>query len=509
MKKKIFRKISQADIDHEKDQTELGRKTASAFAFVAIAQVVANIVVIVGTIILARLLGPENFGLMAMIATVATFLMIFENFGLYYVTVQRKNLSIEELNCLFWVNLAIAAIIGLLFFLLAPFIAMYYKEPILKDLCQALSMAFFFRGAANQHTAFLNRKMNHKKTSIATMFGAICGTVFALILAFMGAGVWSLVWRQVIDAFSRSVMVWILSGWIPSWHKWSSEYIPALKVGGNLTFSRVMYYISQNFADILIGRHLGAISLGFYKLGFQVIFLPVQRVTEPISHVMIPMLSQMLDQPELYRKSYLRGVHIMYLLYAALGIFVVVHAPLIIDVVFGHEWIGALVPMRYMAATMLVVGINSTSSWIFVTQDRSSEMLKWSGFQTMAVVLSILIGIQYGINGTAFAFMICAFAVSPILYIVIGRKGPVKTSDFIWMIVSHLPLILSFVTVQYVTMLFYQGYDPLLQILFAAMAGMSYAALAFVFPPSRTLILYLLYEIKHKILKKDKKEIMP
>jgi len=199
----------------------------------------------------------------------------------------------------------------------------------------------------------------------------------------------------------------------------------------------------------------------------------------------------------------------MYLLYAALGIFVVVHAPLIIDVVFGHEWIGALVPMRYMAATMLVVGINSTSSWIFVTQDRSSEMLKWSGFQTMAVVLSILIGIQYGINGTAFAFMICAFAVSPILYIVIGRKGPVKTSDFIWMIVSHLPLILSFVTVQYVTMLFYQGYDPLLQILFAAMAGMSYAALAFVFPPSRTLILYLLYEIKHKILKKDKKEIMP
>ncbi|MDH5722387.1 MAG: lipopolysaccharide biosynthesis protein [Alphaproteobacteria bacterium] len=503
MKKKGFRKIDQSDIDHDFDQGDLGQKTATAFAFVIMAQIVANVVVILGTIFLARILGPENFGLMAMIATASSLLMVFENFGLYYVTVQRKDLSIEELNCLFWVNLAISCIIALLFFLAAPLIALYYKEPILEDMCHALSLAFLFRGAANQHTALLNRKMNHKKTSIATMIGAVCGTILAIILALLGAGVWSLVWRQVMDAFSRSTMIWIFSGWIPSWHRWSKDYIPALKVGGNLTFTRLMHYISQNYADILIGRVLGATSLGFYKLGFQVIFLPIQRVTEPISHVMIPMLSQMLDDTEQYRKAYLRAVSILFLIYSALGLFVVIHAPVIIDVIFGHEWIGAMTPMRYLAATMLVIGINSTSSWLFITQERTNEMLKWSVFLTLAIVFSISLGLPYGIDATALAFSLCVFAVSPFLYLYVGRKGPVKTQDFMWMIVSHLPLLLSFLTVQYVTMILYQGVDTWAQIGLSVVAGSTFLLLAYVFGPSRELILYLVYEIRHKLLNKQ------
>lgn len=503
MKKKIFRKIQQSDIDNNFDQGDFGQKTATAFAFVAVAQVVANVVVILGTILLARILGPENFGLMAMIATAASLLMVFENFGLYYVTVQRKDLKLEELNCLFWVNLAVAAFIALLFYLIAPLIALYYKEPILEDMCHALALAFIFRGAANQHTAFLNRQMNHKKTSIATMIGAICGTALAIILALLGAGVWSLVWRQVMDAFSRSAMIWIFSGWIPSWQKWSKDYIPALKIGGNLTVSRLMNYLAQNYADILIGRSLGAMSLGFYKLGFQVIFLPIQRVTEPISHVMIPMLSQMLDDTEMYRKAYLRAAHILFLFYSALGLFVVIHAPVIIDAVFGHEWSQAMIPMRYMAATMLAIGINTTASWLFITQDRSNEMLRWSVFFTSAMVFSISLGLPYGINGTAFSFMICIFTVSPLLYLYVGRKGPVKARDYMWMIVSHLPLLLSFVIVQYVTMMLYQGLHPWAQIGLSAMSGLSIILLAYVFKPSRELMLYLVYEIRHKILKKN------
>ena len=502
MKKRVFRKINQSDIDHDFNQGDLGQRTATAFAFVAVAQIIANVVVILGTIFLARILGPENFGLMAMIATASALLMVFENFGLYYVTVQRKDLSLEELNCLFWVNLAIAFFIALLFYLIAPLIALYYKEPVLKDMCHALSLAFVFRGTANQHAALLNRKMNHKKTSIATMFGAVCGTVLAIILALLGAAVWSLVWRQVMDAFSRSALIWIFSGWIPSWQRWSRDYIPALKVGGNLTFSRLMYYVSQNYADILIGRTLGAVSLGFYKLGFQVIFFPAQRVIEPVAQVMIPMLSQMLDNAEQYKQAYLRAVHILFLFYSALGLFVVMHTPVIIDAVFGHEWIGAMAPMRYMAATMLVVGINSTSSWIFITQERSNEMLRWSVFFTLAVVFSISLGLPYGIDATALAFMICVFTVSPLLYLYIGRKGPVKAQDYLWMIVSHLPLLVSFLIVQYVIMMLYQGIGPWAQIGLSAIAGLTFLPLAYVFAPSRELILYLVYEIRHKLLNK-------
>lgn len=482
---KFFKPTQKLNLDNSAVKANIGQKAARAFAFVAAGNMMSNLVTISGTVVLARLLTPNDFGLMAMIGTATGLLMVFESFGLYMVTIQKSNLTHDEMNFLFWLNLLVASMMGLLLFLAAPFIAHFFKKPELIPLTQVIALTFVLRGAANQHSALLNRNLLHGKSSVAGVLGAISGTIVAIIAALLGAGVWALALRQVAEAIIRTVSMWIFSGWIPAWVKWKKEYMPSVHSGTRITLTNLMYYTSRNADDILVGRYIGADPLGQYKLSYQVLLLPLRRISDPIASVMVPLMAQILDEPERYRKNYMAVAKILHLLNASLGIFVMFHATVIVTGVFGEKWKDAIEPMRWLAISMLAQGITNTTGWLFLTQQRNKEMMQWSMFSSAVTVISFLIGLPFGINGVAAAWSIGCLILAPILYYVTGRTGPITTKDLYKLTFADSPVFVTFILVQIAAHYFMVGLPLYQQLITIVISGSLLPLIILAFPDGR------------------------
>ncbi len=491
------------DTDTSHLSKNLGQYAAKAFASVAVAQIIANIIGLGGSIALARILGPSDFGLMAMLATAIALLTVFENFGLYFATIQKKYLSSDELNFLFWVNLFIAVLMSIIMFISAPFIADFFEQPELKELAQVLSIAFICRGAANQHSALLNRKFQHGKSSISTVIAIFFATVGAIIMAVIGFGVWALVWRQIIEAFVKFVMLWILTGWIPRWVRWKHEYIPSLTMGANITAANLMYYLSRNMDDILIGKFIGNAGLGYYKLSYQLLLLPLRRLSEPVSQIMIPLLSQLQDQPERYLKNYVRVANLLILALWPIGVIFMIHAEILINIIFGAEWISAAGPLKWLASLLLIQGLTSGTGWLLITQARSKEMLYWSVFTSVTTIAAFVAGLPYGIVGVAAAYVIIEYARLPLLFYIVGKHGPVSMKNIYGLIWVHAPAILMFIAIQYSVGQVIVDYNILLQILFIGLSGLSVIPAMLLLPHSRVVVFSSILYIHNKI--KDQK----
>ena len=501
----IFKNRNNPDTDTAHLSKNLGWHAARALASVAVAQVFANIIGLGGTVVLARLLGPEEFGLMALLATAVALLTVFENFGLYFATIQKKVLSHDELNFLFWANLGVAFIIASIMFLSAPFIAAFFNEPELVDLARILGLAFIFRGAANQHAALLNRKLQQAKSSSATVIAVFFATAGAIIMALSGFGVWALVWRQVIEAFVRMVSMWCFTGWIPRWVKWRREFAHSVKFGVNVTFSNLMYYFSRNADDILIGKYMDATALGHYKLSYQILLLPLKRINEPVSHIMIPMLSQLQDQAERYKRNYMRIAHILVMMQVPVSLIFAFHAEILVSIIFGAQWIAAAAPLRWLASLLLIQGISASTGWLFISQARSKEMLYWSIFASVTTIISFLIGLPYGIEGVAACYVIGAYLRMPILFQIIGREGPVSTRDLYGMVWAHLPPIILFSAINYAALQVIGGYSPIWQIIVIFFVGLSFIPTVLLFPNSRRILFQGVTSVRETLLKRKDK----
>lgn len=485
---KSFKNRKDPDTDTSFLSKDLGKHAGKALASVAVSNILTNIMGLGGTIILARLLGPEDFGLMAMLATAIALLTVFENFGLYFATIQKKTLSNEELNFLFWANLVVASLMAAVMFFSAGFIANFFHEPQLKELSQVLALAFICRGAANQHAALLNRKLQHGKSSMATVVAVFLATGGSIVMAMTGFGVWSLIWRQVIEAFVRTVMLWLYTGWIPRFVSWQKDFMHSLGFGASMTVSNLMYYLSRNADDILIGKYIGAEQLGYYKLSYQILLLPLRRINEPVGQVMIPLLSQLQDQPERYRKNYMRAVHLLAMLQWPLGVLFLIHGVTIIEIVFGAEWLPAVVPLQWLAASLFIQALSNTTGWLFISQGRSKEILYWAIFTSVTTIISFLIGLPYGIGGVAMWYVLVSYMRMPFLFYICGRKGPVRTRDLYGAMFAHLPAMALYALINYGAGLYLPELTMPLQFIALAALGLAVFPVMMIFPSTRNMV---------------------
>ena len=500
----IFKNNRDPDTDTSHLSENLGKHASKAFTSVAFAQIISNVIGLGGTIILARMLGPEEFGLMAMLATAVALLMVFESFGLYYATIQKKQLSSDELNFLFWANLGIASVIGVILFSLSGFIAVFFEEPELEPLSQILALAFLFRGGANQHAALLNRKLQHDKSSIATVLGVTSATVGAIILAYYGYGVWALVWRQVIEAVTRALALWFFTGWIPRLVKYKKEYLSSFSFGASMTSANLMYYLSRNSDDILIGKFIGATSLGFYKLSYQILLLPLRRINEPISQVMVPILSQLQEDAEKYKSAYFKAAHVIIFMQLPVGLIFAFHSEALIQILFGNEWLPASTTLSWLASVLMIQALSNTTGWLLISQRRSKEIFYWSMFSSVVTVSSFIIGLPHGIAGVAAAYTISSYLKTPLLIYICGRKGPVGQKDFYGIIFVHILPALTFSAMNYLAVIYLTSEDLVFNFFMICGCGLMFIPCVLIFPNSRKYLIEGIIFVKNRVLKKKK-----
>jgi O-antigen/teichoic acid export membrane protein len=355
-------------------------------------------------IVLARLLSPKDFGLVAMVTVVTGIYGLFTTAGLSPATIQKESVTEDEISTLFWVNVLIGVLLTGLCLLTAPGLAAFYGEPRLVPITMVLAIGFLFAGAGVQHIALLHRQVRHLRMTLIETFAQLTGSVAGIALALGGSGYWSLVAASILPPAVTTICAWTTVRWIPGRPRWNAEVGSMLRFGATFTANNLVVYIGYNLEKLLLGRFWGADVLGLYGRGYQLVSLPTDCLNGSVGIVTFSALSRLQMNPVKLRAYFLKGYALVTSMSIPITIFCALYAREIILVLFGESWIDAAIIFQFLAPTVLVFGMINPLSWLLLSLGLQARSLKISLVVAPVVMVSYCIGLPFGPRGVALAY---------------------------------------------------------------------------------------------------------
>ena len=384
-----------ADLNH--------RAVRGGFATLA-AQGLKFVVQTATTMVMARLLSPQDFGVQGMMVAVTGFLALFQDAGLGMATVQRLEVTHEQTSTLFWINVALGALLAALCAALAPLLVAFYHEPRLYWVAVVSGAMFLFNGLAAQHGALLRRGMRFVTLAKIGLVSLAAGSVTGIVMALLGWRYWSLVGMAMAGSIVSAISVWLAIPWIPGPPRRRCGLRSMLRFGGLATCNSFVVFVAWNAEKILLGRFWGADALGLYGRAYQLVTLPVQQLELSLAAVALPALSRIQHDVQRLAKSFLRG----YFLHVSLAIPITITCALfaeeIVSIVLGPKWTAAAPIFRLLAPVALVFAVANPLSWLVQSTGRVGRALSMSTAVTPLVILGIALGLGHGPSGVALGY---------------------------------------------------------------------------------------------------------
>lgn len=400
-------------------------------AFTVGSQASQFLIGLLATMVMARLLTPRDYGLIGMVTVVTGFLTIFKDIGLSRATIQRNVLTHDEASSLFWINGGVGVVIALLSMAIAPAVARFYGEPRLTAITIVLACGFPVTGFSVQHQALLRRRMRFGIVAVNGIIAVTIGSIVGIAMALEHMSYWAIVGNQLAYSVAWAALAWSACRWRPSLPKRETRVREMLAFGGNVTGFTVLNYFSRNTDDLLIGRFWGSQQLGLYAKAYQLLLLPLNQINLPVGGVAVPTLSRLVDEPERYRAAFARTLDKIVLITMPLIVFLMVTSDWLIAVVLGPKWVGAAKIFMWLAIAGFVQPIGYTTGWLFTSQNRTGELLRWGIMSSILAVGSIAAGVHWGAEGVAKSYgLTSALITTPLNLWWVGRRGPVRTRDF-------------------------------------------------------------------------------
>jgi O-antigen/teichoic acid export membrane protein len=222
-------------------------------------------------IVLARLLDPKDFGLVAMVTVITGIYGMFTSLGLSSATVQKVNITGDQISTLFWINMLIGAMLALLCLATAPVLVAFYREPRLLWLTVTMAMGFLINAAGVQHQALLQRHLRYVTVTVIDALSQLASIVVGIGLAVGGFGYWALVGAMLTASAVATAGAWLTVRWMPGRPRWNAGIASMLHFGGTITLNSLVSYSTYNLEKVLLGRFWGADALGIYGRAFQLI----------------------------------------------------------------------------------------------------------------------------------------------------------------------------------------------------------------------------------------------
>jgi O-antigen/teichoic acid export membrane protein len=389
----------------------LRRRTLVGLGWNGATQLLVQVLQLSAAVVLARLLSPKDYGLLAMIIVVTGFARSLADMGLGTSIIQKSALDDRHLNSAFWLNIATGILLTVLFAFAAPLIVRFYKEPRLALLTVAVSFNFFLDSLNVVHSALLDKSLNFRAKFWIEGTSVLASCIVALAMAFRGAGVWSLVGQLFAATLVRVVMMWRLSVWRPAFSFDLSAVKELLHFGRHVMGFGIVTYWAGNIDKLVIGRWIGSAGLGIYSLADRLRRLPLTNITNVTAAVMFPALSAIQGDVESVRGIYLRATRLIALITFPMMIGLSVLSEPAILVVYGGKWRAAIVILQLLCYAGLAQSIYDTASWIFLSQGRSDILFRLGILSTSVRAAGVLIGVHWGLPGVAWAYVVGSYAL--------------------------------------------------------------------------------------------------
>jgi len=388
---------------------DLDSKIRSGVAWSGLTQVATQLASLVITVILTRLLSPQDFGLIAMILVFTGFATVFADMGFGAALVQKLDLGQHHKNAVFWLSVAVGAVMTLVVAAAAPYIASFYGTPALQPLTVAISVVFFINAFSTVQTALLQKAMEFRTLAAAQLTAMVISGGIAIYLAFGGFGVWSLVAQYVSFCLVNVAALWALAAWRPDLSLRWDALKELTKFSTNLLGFTAFNYWTRNGDNLLIGRSLGSVALGVYARSYTILLLPVWQVSGVISSVMFPALSTIQEDVERVREMYLSAISVISLVTFPLTLGLLVVSPSFVLTLFGDKWAGMIPILQVFSVLAIIQSIGTTVGWIYMSQGRTDVLFRWGLVSGSIFIVSFGVGLRWGALGVAIAYTIANF----------------------------------------------------------------------------------------------------
>ena len=354
--------------------------------------------------ILARLLSPEDFGLIGMVTAFTGALTTLGDFGLSAAAIQRTTVSEEQFSALFWINMLLGAVLGLIALSMAPAIAAFYHEPQLFGVTAVVAMGFLLGAAGIQHAAILQRQMRFTALAVINVVSLTGGIAIAIYGAKAGYGYWALASMSVTSPIIGTIGVWLTTGWVPGMPRKSTGIRSMMHFGGSLAFINLLVYFGYNAEKIMIGRFWGADAIGIYGRAYQLINIPTENLNSAVGQVAFSALSRLQDDPVRFRSYFLKGFSLILGLTLPITIACALFADDIVFVLLGPNWKDAAMIVRLLAPTIVIFAIINPLGWLIFSLGLVARGLKVAPVLAAVMIAGYAVALPYGPKGVAFAY---------------------------------------------------------------------------------------------------------
>lgn len=359
--------------------------------------------------VLARLLAPEDFGLLAMVYSLTSLVITVNDFGFAMAAVHGEQIDHRQVSALFWLSLKLNALTSLLVACLAPGLAWFYGEARLVAITLAMTAGIFMLGLATQHQSLLVRQMRFRDLRSAELGSQVVGIVVGIFTALLGAGYWALVYQFLAASASKGVAVWRVSRWRPARYRdvagaRAPEIDSLISYGSHLTGFRILSEIGRNLDRVLVGYFSGPSAAGLYDNSYRWSLYPVQQIFIPITSVAVAGLSRVRHQPALYRAWCRAGLLPVFSLAMPAVTFMFVEARSVILVLLGEQWLAAVPLFRVLCIAAFASSMTSATRWLYLSLGETRRQLRWALIYTPVMVVAVSAGVPWGTYGIAIGF---------------------------------------------------------------------------------------------------------
>jgi PST family polysaccharide transporter len=388
--------------------SELRRAIVSGVGWQSAAALASQGIAVAFAVLLARLLEPADFGLVAMVSVVTGFAALLAQLGLGAALVQADSLDEERLASSFWLNLASGLALAAVVAAAAPLLAAFYGEPRLVPLTRVLALEFPLAALAAVPVALARRELRFRRIAAVETTAALAGGVVATLLALSGLGVWSLVVRALVGSGLRTLCFAVLARFVPRARFRFASVRELVPFGSAVFGSQTLRYWTRNLDSLLIGRFVGVEALGLYNAAYRLLLLPLSHGAEAVRRVLFPALAKIRGERERTRSIFLRAAGALALLAfpVQLGLLAVVDVA--VPVVLGERWTPMVPVARVFCALGVVQSLGGLLGALYLSQGRADLQLRWGLLFRATSILGIVVGLRFGPLGVAVGYSLAS-----------------------------------------------------------------------------------------------------
>lgn len=360
-------------------------------------------------IILARLLLPEEYGLVAMALVFITVFYVFVDSGFGSAIVQRKKITNSDLSTVFYLNMGISILVFALLYLSAPLIADFFNEIQLVKIVRVLSIIIILYALTIVQNSIIRRNVDFKLKARIEIVSQLASGTIAIYLAYSGYGVWALIWKTLLNQLFINIQLWLKNSWFPSFEFSKDSFRDMFSFSSRLLISGIIDSIYNQLHRLVVGKFFPVAELGYYTRAEQFKNLPSHAISNSLMSFLLPVLSKIQDEPERMRKAVQRILKIVMFFNINLMIIMGVLSEPIIQVLLGDKWLNTVPYLQLLVLVGVLYPMHAINVQILTALGRSDLFLRIEILKKLVGIPPVLLGIFVGIKAMIIGMIITSF----------------------------------------------------------------------------------------------------